>query len=370
VVTTPGPEPTREQLLERRLTRARVALVALGIAVALCVIAVGATIWYWLSYLLGPSDSPFLRGPYLVRVTGGEAQLRWKVRGDGAVRVTALDARGAPLRVRGGRITGLKPDGTYSWVASVDGTPRASGSFRTAPTRLDRTIRFAVIADYGAGNDDEWAVGRMLAAQRPEFVVTAGDNSYLVAAEPLLDRNIFQPLGELMANAPLYVCLGDHDDFFPGPGALKKAFDLPASGRYSVDYGPIRVVVLGDRPNDPDAVAFARRELAADGPSVRFVACHRPLQPGGALLPVVRAARATVFSGHLHRYERRTVDGVQTFTVGTGGKGPGSLEHTKRSPGSAVSLLDIGALLVDVRPRDVSYTFVDKLGRVLDHVVI
>ena len=63
---------------------------------------------------------------------------------------------------------------------------------------LDRPVRFAVLADYGSGNDDEWAVGRVLAAQRPEFAVTAGDNSYLVAAEPLLDRNIFRPLADLM----------------------------------------------------------------------------------------------------------------------------------------------------------------------------
>ena len=78
-----------------------------------------------------------------------------------------------------------------------------------------------------------------------------------------------------------------------------------------------------------------------------------------------------VFSGHLHRYERRTVDGIQTFTVGTGGKGPGSLDHTKATPGADVSLLDIGALMVDVRPGgSVGYTYLDKRGSVLDHVVI
>ena len=85
-----------------------------------------------------------------------------------------------------------------------------------------------------------------------------------------------------------------------------------------------------------------------------------------------RCARsgATVFSAHPHRYERRTVDGVQTFTVGTGGMGPGSLDHTKRTRGADVSLLDIGALMVDVRAGGVGYTFLDKHGTVLDHVVI
>jgi predicted phosphodiesterase len=363
---------SREEFLQRRLTRARFALGALGTFVGVCVILVGTTIWYWLSYLLGPSGGPFTRGPYLLRVTDTEAALRWSVRAGKSVALTAVSADGAPVDVAGGVLRGLRSDTRYSWIASVDGTPQASGSFGTPPRTLDRTVRFGVLADYGSGNDAEWAVGRLLAAQQPEFVITAGDNSYLVAAEVLLDRNIFKPLGKLIANAPMYVCLGDHDRFFPGPAALSRAFDLPAGGRYTVRFGPIQVVTLGDLPNLPETIAFARTALAEPGPTVRFVACHRPLQTGDALLQVLRAAGIdAVFSGHLHRYERRTVDGVQTFTVGTGGQGYGSLEHTAVSPGSDISLLDIGALMVEVRAdRTVGYTFLDQHGAVLDHVVI
>ena len=121
----------------------------------------------------------------------------------------------------------LRPDTRYAWVASVDDTAQASGSLTTPPAPLDRPLRFAVLADYGSGDDNEWAVGRLLAAQGPEFAVTAGDNSYLVAAEALLDRNIFRPLGDLMRNAPMYVCVGDHDDFFPAPERVQRALDLP-----------------------------------------------------------------------------------------------------------------------------------------------
>jgi hypothetical protein len=366
----PADPSSREELLRRRLTRARLALGALGLLVAVCAIAVGATVWYWLSYLRGPSDTAFTRGPYLLRVSAREAELRWSARDDADVKVTATTADGKPVAVDGGAIRDLRPGHRYAWVASVGGTAEAGGSFTTPPAALDRPVRFAVLADYGSGNDDEWAVGRLLAAQRPDFAVTAGDNSYLVAAEPLLDRNIFRPLGELMANAPMYVCLGDHDNFFPGPGAISKAFDLPAGGRFTVRYGPIQVVILGDEPNEPAAIAFARSELQMPGPTVRFVVCHRPLQDGDPILPVLRARGATVFSGHLHRYERRTVGGVQTFTVGTGGQGPGSLARTKASPGADISLLDIGALMVDVQRDAIGYTFLDKHGAVLDHVAI
>lgn len=305
-------------------------------------------------------------------MTAGEAALRWKVRSGRTVTLTGTDARGAAVDVAHGVMGNLRPDTRYSWVASVDDAARASGSFVTPPARLDRPIRFAVLADYGSGDDNEWAVGRLLAAQQPEFVVTAGDNSYLVAAEPLLDRNIFRPLGDVMRNAPMYVCVGDHDTFFPGPGAIERAFDLPAGGRFEHRHGPIQLVVLGDKPNEPEAIELARSSLREPGPSVRFVICHRPLKPGDAILPVLREGRVTaVFSGHLHRYERRVVDGIHAFTVGTGGKGPGALEFTKATPGAAVSLLDIGALMVDVRPGGTAgYTYLDKRGDVLDHVVI
>jgi predicted phosphodiesterase len=310
--------------------------------VAVCAIAVGATIWYWISYLRGPSETPFTRGPYLLRVSDREAALRWRVRDGKRATLTAVAPDGTPVRVAGGVLRGLRPDTRYAWTASVDGTAHASGSFTTPPRTLDRPVRFAVLADYGSGNDNEWAVGRVLAAQRPEFAVTAGDNSYLVAAEPLLDRNIFRPLG---------------------------AFDIPKGGRHAVRYGPIQVVILGDEPNEPDAVAFAANALREPGPTVRFVACHRPLHSGDALLPVVReAGAAAIFCGHLHRYERRTVDGVKTFTVGTGGQGPGSLARTKATPGAAISLLDIGALMLEVQPGGpIGYTYLDRHGSVLDH---
>jgi predicted phosphodiesterase len=287
------------------------------------------------------------------------------------VSISAVDAGGAAVKVDGETLRDLAPGTRYSWFASIDGSTEASGSFVTPPAATDRSVRFAVLADYGSGNDDEWAVGRLLAAQQPEFALTAGDNSYLVAAEVLLDRNIFRPLGELMRGAPLYVCLGDHDTFFPGPSAISSAFDLPPEGRFVVHHGPIQVVILGDEPNEPGAIAFARKHLREAGPAVRFVVCHRPLQEGDEILPVLRDAKVdALFCGHLHRYERRTVGGVQTFTVGTGGQGPGSLAHTKATPGADVSLLDIGALTVEVRSDGIAYTYLDKRGAVLDHVVI
>jgi hypothetical protein len=209
----------------------------------------------------------------------------------------------------------------------------------------------------------------MAAALDPAFVLTTGDNSYLIALERLLDHNIFRPLRPVMAEAPLWADLGDHDVAWKGGREVVRALDLPGGGvRYEVRYGPIQIVVLGVSA-DAAAEAFARRALSEPGPALRFVVVHKPLPPGHPLLPVLRRRHvAAVFSGHLHRYERRVVGGVLNLTVGTGGA-PRSSSFTPTTQGARVSLAEFGLLRVDAGPRRVVYAFLDTGGRVRDRVV-
>jgi hypothetical protein len=348
---------------ERRLRRG---LVGLAMACAVLVLVVIAVLVYWRVYLLGPSGDPFTRGPFVIRLDTTGAALAWSIEGDRKVELTAAGPVGT-VTATGGRFTGLRPGTRYLWTASVGGIGRAAGSFRTAPLDLRDGVRFAVIGDYGSGNDHEWAVGRTLAAAHPDFVTTAGDNSYLVGAPQLLDRNIFEPLHDVMLNAPLWATEGEHDLIYSGGAAVTSALHLPGPrGRYAVRYGPVQLVLLGLEAGAPE-LEFARRALADPGALARFVVVHRPIQPGNPILPVLRRAGvAAVLAGHLHRYERRTVGGLPEFTVGTGGEGPGAAEFTKATPGAAISLLDYGSLLVDVSSASIAYTFVDERGRVLD----
>ncbi|MGZ8693004.1 MAG: hypothetical protein ACXWZT_09755, partial [Gaiellaceae bacterium] len=125
-------------------------------------------------------------------------------------------------------------------------------------------------------------------------------------------------------------------------------------------------VLLGLTAADAGAQAYARRELQRPGPTVRFLVVHRPLLRGNPLLPFLRQRVAAVFSGHLHRYERRLVEGVLQFVVGTGGQGAGDERFTLATPDAVTSLLDFGALRVRVAAGGVDYRFVDERGRVLD----
>ncbi|HXD68991.1 MAG TPA: metallophosphoesterase [Gaiellales bacterium] len=351
--------------LERRL---RWAVVGLAMLCAVLVLVVVAVLVYWKLYLLSPGADPFSRGPFLIRLGQTSAQLAWTLPGGGKAELVATAPDGTTVTARDGRFTGLEPGVRYLWTASVGGVGRAAGSFHTAPANPDAPVTFAAIGDYGSGTGHEWAVGRTLATEQPDFVVTAGDNSYLVGAPVLLDRNIFEPLHDVMLEAPLYATMGEHDLFYSNGAAVANALHLPNdAGRYVVEYGPVQVVLLG-LDDGPAEVAFARRALARPGPRVRFVVLHRPVQPGDRILPLLRRMHvAAVIAGHLHRYERRVVGGIPEFVVGTSGEGPGAAAFTKRSPDAIVSLLNFGSLRVTVTATGTSYQFIDERGRVLDH---
>jgi hypothetical protein len=348
----------------RRLRRA---LIGVSMLCALLVLVVVAVFVYWDRYLLGPSSGPFERGPFLTSLSTDSAALAWTARGNAPVELRAVNPAGSPVVARNGRFTGLRSGTFYAWTAAVGGTTRASGSFTTAPRTLSQPIEFGAMGDYGSGNDHEYAVGRVLAAGRPAFVATAGDNSYLAAFPQLLDRNIFKPLAPVMGNAPLWATFGEHDVFWRNGAAVTSALHLPGKGgRYAVRYGPVQIVLLGVTSAQQSAYDFANRELSRPGPQVRFVVVHRPLQPGNPIIRLFRERKvAAVIAGHLHRYERRLIGGRLMFTVGTGGEGPGDERFTLATPG-AFSLLDYGALRVRVDATGVTYTFVDERGRVLD----
>jgi hypothetical protein len=347
--------------------RLRFALAGAGILALVCVLAVVAVLVYWHLYLLEPKGSPFTRGPFLTRLSTSEAAFAWTLDRPAGVSMRAVAPDGRTLAASGSRFRGLEAGTRYAWTASVDGRARAAGAFTTAPADLSAAIRFAVIGDYGSGNDHEWAVGRVLAAQQPSFILTAGDNSYLLALPALLDRNIFRPLHDAMANAPLWATLGEHDLFADGGRTIIRALHLPGDGmHYSVRYGPIQIVALGLEA-DAEAFAYARRALAEPGARVRFILVHRPIRAGNPILPLLRSRHvAAILAGHLHRYEREDVAGVLEFIAGTSGQGPGDPGHTRPGPHASISLLNYGLLRVDVAASGVSYAFVDEQGRVLD----
>lgn len=353
------------------LRRLRRAVVGLAVFAAVVVVVVGTVVVYWVRYVLPTEPDPFTRGPYLVQVGTTSATLRWMVAGSRPVRIVVTRPDGRTVTSAEGHLSGLTPGARQGWVAVVDGRARASGTITTAPVNPDAAIRFVVFGDYGAGGEDEWAVGRVAAAQDPAFTVVPGDNSYLVAAPALLDRNIFAPMRALLARGPFIATLGEHDAAWFGGREVTRALGLPGNGqRYVADYGPVRFIVLGIQADSAD-LPVVRAALARPGARRVYIVVHRPPAPGNPVIAVARGRVAAVLAGHNHRYERRVVDGVPLFTVGTGGA-PRSRDErmTPRSADAAASLAEFGLLRVDDGPRGVRLVFIDAAGTVRDRATL
>ena len=355
----------------RLIKRLRIALVLVAMLVGICVVAVLGVLFYWNSYLLEqPKSDPFTRGPFVADVSADSAIVRFLGPPADSVTLVAAAPDGTTVEAANGVFSGLEPGQRYVWTAVIDGGGRASGSFQTAPEDVDAPVTFGVIGDYGSGNEHQYAVGRGLAAIDPAFTVTTGDNSYLLALPQVLDRNIFKPLLPVMQEGPLVVTLGDHDTFYNGGKAITDAIGMPDAGlHYTWEHGPVQIIVLGVK-GDAEAVAYAKAELAKPFDGVRFAFVHTPMRPGEPLADVVRGKVAAVFSGHLHRQERRIVDGVLTITAGSGGKGPGNEEFTKQTPEAVFSTMDYGFVRVQVTAAESVIQFIDEAGRVRDSVTV
>jgi hypothetical protein len=340
------------------------------ITTSLLLVTVLALTWYGSTYLLRPSAGVFTRGPYLTRVTTTEADFAWKVRdGTGSVDLRVLAPDGVASKAASGRIGGLRPATRYVWTANIGGRSAASGAFRTAPRTTASPITLVSFGDYGSGNAHEYAVGRLAAAVDPALFLSAGDNAYLLAAPPLLDRAIFEPLRALLGEAPMVAALGEHDLAWNDGSAVISAFHLPGH-QYSVQYGPVQVVVLGLQA-DASALAYATKALGvcARPCPVRFVLTHRPIVADNPIMPLLRRRHvAAILAGHLHRYERHVRAGVLEFTLGTGGDGPGNAANTLASPDAQASFIAYGFLRIAIHGTRIGYQFVDESGRVRDRV--
>jgi hypothetical protein len=335
-------------------------------------LAVVGLVWYGARYLVQQPKGVWDRAPYLVALTTDSAAFDWKLKdGEPPATIRVLGDDGRAATASNGRLAGLRPGTRYQWTADVAGSAAATGSFRTAPeTTQAGDIRLVSFGDYGSGTTHEYAIGRLAAAAQPSMFLSGGDNSYLLAAPPFLNRAIFTPLRQLLGEAAPAIALGEHDLAWNRGSAVKTAFDMPGE-RYAVQYGPVQVTVLGLEANS-SALDFARRTVGrrcSPACPVRLVLVHRPVQADNPIMPLLRQRHvAAILAAHLHRYERHVRAGILQFTVGTGGEGPGSKQFTRATADAIVSLLDYGFLQIDIGGGTIAYRFIDESGRVRDSV--
>jgi predicted phosphodiesterase len=211
----------------------------------------------------------------------------------------------------------------------------------------------------------------------PDFVLHTGDLVAMGSATHQW-KDFFEIERELMARAPLFPTLGNHE------GISVHYFDyfyLPGNERwYTFDYGNARFVCLevdgfADFGPGSEQYAWLEETLAANTQPWLFVYFHIPpytsIQDDSEAN--VRQALShlfewygvdMVFNGHAHSYERHEVNGV-IYTVTAGGGAP-LYAAGEQEPTQIAYALAYHFVVLEVDGNRLEATVISSEGDVLD----
>ncbi len=171
------------------------------------------------------------------------------------------------------------------------------------------------------------ATGQVAARQRPDFVLTLGDEQYPAGA-PADFRSKYDktPWGALKRSTKPIP--GNHEYQTPRAAGYFGYFRVPAY--YAYDLGcRWRGYALNSEVAVGTQASWLRRDLAAHPTNKVLAYWHRPRYSSGthhggdpAMAPLWAALsrrKAIVLTGHEHNYERVRASGIRQFVVGTGG---------------------------------------------------
>lgn len=153
---------------------------------------------------------------------------------------------------------------TLSELINLTNYPVDQMTWYPLSARSEGAIRFAVIGDYGEGNDEAAAVAAMVKSWQPDFIVTTGDNNYPEGEAETIDDHVGRFYHEY-----IYPYKGSHgagadrNRFFPVLGNHDMRTDLgqPALDYFSMSegrryydfvWGPIHFFMLSSDDDEPD----------------------------------------------------------------------------------------------------------------------
>jgi tartrate-resistant acid phosphatase type 5 len=280
-------------------------------------------------------------------------------------------------------------------IPLASATPTIAPSFTPAqspsPTP-EPNIVFAVIGDYGTGDQKEEQLADLVKSWQPDFIITTGDNNYPLGSEKTIDANIGQfyhefiypyegSYGKGADQNRFFPTLGNHDWETTNANPYLDYFTLPGNERYyDFIWGPVHFFALDSDPREPDGVEvdssqadWLRERMAASSEPWKIVYMHHP--------PLVSAIRGSaewmrwpydewgataVLAGHEHLYERLLRNEVVYFVNGLGGDTIFRFD-TKFREGSIVHYnAEHGAMRVVASPYKITFLFITQAGEIID----
>src|SRR5467141_149452 len=196
-----------------------------------------------------PASVPVAMGPWLIEALPGRVTVAWTTQEPSLGRVwygarepdrLAME-EGAPVTDHRVVLPSLQPSTQYLY--RVEGGQETAW-FTSAPQAgAEGPLHVLVYGDNTTNNGDHALVARAAAAEHPELALHTGDMVVSAREEPLW-RVWFQEEHDLLARAPILATVGNHEVTDDG-AAYSRFFQHRGRPAYwSIDYGPVHIVVL------------------------------------------------------------------------------------------------------------------------------
>lgn len=348
--------------------------------------------------LLSRPDTALFVLPWLTRVNRYEATLHWVAKGDVAAARVKVNDPAVSVQVEQrceihpgfflfeAELNGLAPARSYEYeVRSANASEE--GSFVT-PGPEDKSLTFCVLGDTQSRSQVHTRIARHLAAQRPEFVLHAGDCVERGTRWLQWQTQVFGPGRPYLELAPFYPARGNHD----GGAYFPRLFGLLDRQYYSFDRGPVHVAVLdafgphSSLEGRKLQAQWLEKDLAGTNAPWKIILVHDPMVNADlmnawwgleTLMPVIeKHGVAVVFSGHHHRYRRflplhppGQPEAGATWHITTGGSG-GTLSGRYVSPLTVRGDLVHHFVRVDANRKQMRMKVINIEGKTIDEFAL
>lgn len=251
-------------------------------------------------------------------------------------------------------------------------------------------IRFAVIGDWGTGDQHQIGVARQMVASHQrtpfDFVISAGDNIYPNGSGRYFSRNFEQPFANLLKDrVKFYAVLGNHDvEDGRQDQCQYSLFNMGGQNYYKIERGNglAEFFMLDSNDFGATQTTWLENSLRDSKAKWKIAVFHHPIYSSGGhgsanglkkrLEPLFTRYGVNVgISGHDHIYERTNPQqGIQYFVSGAAGKvRRGDID--RRSGLSAASFDDDNHFMViEIGENQASFQAISETGAVVDNGLV
>lgn len=353
------------------------------------------------------------RRPYLQHTTQTSTIIAWRTEADTESLIeygetpllgSVAGNAGAREKAHAVELTGLRPATTYYYRVTSGGQPvTARETFTTAPASTTADFTFLAFGDSGTASAEQYALGRLMAAEDADFAIHTGDVIYpyggLGNAVGEYNDRFFRPYESFLGRVPMFPVIGNHDLIALLGQPFKDTFYLPDNGSsiarelyYSFEWGDAKFIALETTGlflvPVGDHARWLHDQIMNNQRKWLIVYMHVPLYSAGShgdsailkqvLGPLFENGRVDlVIAGHDHHYERTkplkefnkdpSYPGLVHVVTGGGGAGLRGVNPNSRT---AVGLRAHHYMRFTVQGDTLTGEAVDVNGQVIDRFTV